>query len=165
VLAEEGRRDVRRRHPGRAHAVRDTRHAPLATRHARVAKPNHSRTPQPRANAQGALQPLVARAAQRRLADGGALPLEARPLTLTVHASAPHEAAQRDGCSGRKTDLTPAHVPKDMGHDRSKDLASVEQAFRTCTTAHLAVRPICFRREARTRAHALVVLLASQIMR
>ena len=64
-----------------------------------------------------------------------------------------------------KTDLTPAQAPKEMVHDRYKDLASVEQAFRTCKTAHLEVRPLFLRREARTRAHALVVMLAYQIMR
>src|SRR5947208_14687272 len=52
-----------------------------------------------------------------------------------------------------------------MVHDRYKDLASVEQAFRTCKTAHLEVRPIFLRREARTRAHALVVMIAYQIIR
>jgi transposase len=47
-----------------------------------------------------------------------------------------------------------------MVHDRYKDLASVEQAFRTCKTVHLEVRPIFLRLEARTRAHAFVVMLA-----
>jgi hypothetical protein len=63
-----------------------------------------------------------------------------------------------------KTDLTPAQAPKEMVHDRYKDLASVESAFRTCKTAHLEVRPIFLRREARTRAHAFVVMLAYQII-
>jgi len=64
-----------------------------------------------------------------------------------------------------KTDLRPAQAPTELVHARYKALASVEHAFRTCTTAHLAVRPIFLRREARPRAHALVVMLASQIMR
>jgi hypothetical protein len=63
-----------------------------------------------------------------------------------------------------KTDLTPAQANKEIVHDRYKDLASVEQAFRTCKTAHLEVRPIFLRREARTRAHAFVVMLACQII-
>jgi hypothetical protein len=62
------------------------------------------------------------------------------------------------------TDLTPAQAPKEMVHDRYKELASVERAFRTCTTAHREVRPIFLRREARTRAHAFVVMLAYQII-
>ena len=64
-----------------------------------------------------------------------------------------------------KTDLTPQQAPKELVHDRYKDLASVEHAFRTCKTAHLEVRPIFLRREERTRAHALVVMLAYQIIR
>jgi hypothetical protein len=63
------------------------------------------------------------------------------------------------------TDLTPAQAPKERVHDRYKDLASVEQAFRACKTGHLEVRPLCLRRAARTRAHAFVVLLAYQSMR
>jgi len=64
-----------------------------------------------------------------------------------------------------KTDLTPQQAKKELVHDRYKDLASVEHAFRTCKTAHLEVRPIFLRREARTRAHAFVVMLAYQIIR
>jgi len=52
-----------------------------------------------------------------------------------------------------------------MGHDRSKDLASVEPALRTCQTGHLEVRPLCLRRAERTRAPALVVMLAYPIIR
>jgi hypothetical protein len=63
-----------------------------------------------------------------------------------------------------KTDLTPAQAEKELVHARYKDLASVEHACRTCKTAHLEVRPIFLRREARTRAHAFVVLLAYQII-
>jgi hypothetical protein len=63
-----------------------------------------------------------------------------------------------------KTDLTPQQAKKEIVHDRYKDLASVEHAFRTCKTAHLEVRPIFLRREARTRAHAFVVMLAYQII-
>src|SRR2546425_3877802 len=165
VLADEGVRYVLRRHPVRAQEVRDTRHAKLATLQAHVAKQNHYLTAHPRANAQGALQKLVARAEKLRIADWVELILEERALKLTVNASAQHEAGKLDGCSVLKTDLPPAQAPKEMVHDRYKDLASVEQAFRTCKTAHLEVRPIFLRREARTRAHALVVMLAYQIMR
>ena len=165
VLTEEGIRYVLRRNPVRAQEVRDTRHAKLATLQAQVAKQNQYLTDHPRANAQGAGQKLVARAEKLRIADGVELTLEERALKLTVNASAQQEAAKLDGCYVRKTDLPPAQAPKEMVHDRYQDLASVEQAFRTCKTAHLEVRPIFLRREARTRAHALVVMLAYQIIR
>src|SRR5215831_11162043 len=164
VLADEGIRYVLRRNPVRAHEVRDTRHAKLATLQAQVAKQNQYLTDHPRANAQGALQKLVARAEKLRIADWVALTVAERAITLTIKEDAQTEAAKLDGCYVLKTDLRPAQAPKELVHDRYKDLASVEHAFRTCKTAHLEVRPIFLRREARTRAHAFVVMLAYQII-
>jgi hypothetical protein len=165
VLADEGIRYVLRRNPVRAQEMRDTRHAKLATLQAQVAKQNQYLTDHPRANAQGALQKLVARAEKLRIADWVALTVAERAITLTIKEDARTEAAKLDGCYVLKTDLMPAQAPKELVHDRYKDLASVEHAFRTCKTAHLEVRPIFLRREARTRAHALVVMLAYQIIR
>src|SRR5215510_9796135 len=164
VLTEEGIRYVLRRNPLRAQDMRDTRHAKLATLQAQVAKQNQYLIDHPRAHAQGALQKLVARAAKLRIADWVALTVAERAITLTIKEDAQTEAAKLDGCSVLKTDLTPTQAPKELVHDRYKDLASVEHAFRTCKTAHLAVRPIFLRREARTRAHACVVMLAYQII-
>jgi hypothetical protein len=164
VLADEGLRYVLRRNPVRAQEVRDTRHAKLAMLQAHVAKSNQYLTDHPRAHAQGALQKLVARAKHLRIADWVELTVAERAITLTVHEDAKTEAAKLDGCYVLKTDLTPAQAPKEMVHDRYKDLASVEQAFRSCKTVHLEVRPIFLRLAERTRAHAFVVMLAYQII-
>jgi hypothetical protein len=164
VLADEGIRYVLRRNPVRAQEVRDTRHAKLAQLQAQVAMKNQYLTDHPRANAQGALQKLVARTEKLRIADWVELTLTERVITLTIKEDAQQEAAKLDGCYVLKTDLTPTQAPKEMVHERYKDLASVEQAFRTCKTGHLEVRPIFLRREARTRAHAFVVMLAYQII-
>jgi hypothetical protein len=164
VLADEGLRYVLRRNPVRAQEVRDTRHATLATLQAQVAKQNQYLTDHPRANAQGAVQKLVARATTLRIADWVELTLAERAITLTVNTRAQQEAAKLDGCYVLKTDLTPQQAHKEIVHERYRDLASVAQAFRSCKTAHLEVRPIFLRREARTRAHAFVVMLAYQII-
>src|SRR5262252_71589 len=164
VLADEGLRYVLRRNPVRAQEMRDTRHAKLATLQAQVAKQNQYLTDHPRANAQGALQKLVTKAEKLRLADWVELTVEERSITLAINEDAQTEAAKLDGCYVLKTDLTPQQAHKELVHDRYKELASVEQAFRTCKTAHLEVRPIFVRREARTRAHAFVVMLAYQIV-
>src|SRR6266487_2268794 len=164
VLADEGLRYVLRRNPVRAQEVRDTRHAKLATLQAQGAKQNQYLTDHPRAKAQGAWQKLVARAKTLRIADWVELTLVERAITLTVNASVQQEEAKLDGCYVLKTDLTPQQAKKELVHDRYKDLASVEHAFRTCKTAHLEVRPIFLRREARTRAHTFVVMLAYQII-
>jgi transposase len=165
VLADEGIRYVLRRNPVRAQEVRENRQAKLAKLQALVAQHNHYLKEHPRADAQGALQKLVARAQKLRLADWVELTLEERSITLTVNVSAQQEEAKLDGCYVLKTDLTPAQAHKEMVHDRYKDLASVERAFRSCKTVHLEVRPIFLRLEKRTRAHALVVMLAYQIIR
>src|SRR5215468_8412944 len=164
VLADECGRYVLRRNPVRAQEVGENRQAKLATLQALVAKQNRYLTEHPRADAQGAVQKLVARAKTLRLADWVDLTLEERSITLTVNASVQQEEAKLDGCYVLKTDLTPSQAPKEIVHDRYKDLASVERAFRSCKTAHLEVRPIFLRREARTRAHAFVVMLAYQII-
>jgi hypothetical protein len=164
VLAEEGIRYVLRRNPVRAEEMRATRQAKLATLQAQVAKQNQYLTDHPRANAQGALQKLVARAEKLRLAGWVELTVAERAITLTIKEDAQTEVAKLDGCYVLKTDLTPQQANKEIVHDRYKDLAAVERAFRTCKTAHLEVRPIFLRREARTRAHAFVVMLAYQII-
>jgi hypothetical protein len=141
-LADEDVRYVLRRNPVRAQEVREKRQAKLATLQALVAKHNHSLTEHPRADAPGAVQQLVARAQTLHLSDWGELTLEERAVTLTVNASAQQEAAKLDGGSVLKTALTPQQAKKELVHDRYKALASVEPAFRTCKTAHRAVRPI-----------------------
>src|SRR5438093_620559 len=98
VLTDEGLRYVLRRNPVRAQEVRDTRHATLATLQAQVAKQNQYLTDHPRANAQGALQKLVARAKTLRIADWVELTVAERVLTLTVHEDAQTVAAKLDGC-------------------------------------------------------------------
>jgi hypothetical protein len=148
----------------RAQEVRDTRHAKLATLQAQVAKQNQDLTDHPRAKVQGAVQKLMARAPKLRIADWVELTVAERSITLALNEDAQTEAAQLDGCYVLKTDLTPQQANKELVHDRYNELAAVEQAFRTCKTAHLAVRPLFLRREARTRAQAFVVLRAYQII-
>src|SRR6266567_5023817 len=99
VLTEEGIRYVLRRNPVRAQEVRDTRHAKLATLQAQVAKQNQYLTDHPRANAQGAVQKLVARAEKLRIADWVKLTVAERAMTLTIKEDAQQEAAKLDGCS------------------------------------------------------------------
>src|SRR5262244_3624873 len=91
VLTEEGLRYVLRWNPVRAQAVRDTRHAKLTTLQALVAKHNPYLTDHPRANAQGALQKLVAKAEKLRLADWVELTVEERSITLAINEDAQTE--------------------------------------------------------------------------
>ena len=70
------------------------------------------------------------------------------------------EAARLDGCYALRTDLPKTAADKTVVHDRYKDLAHVEWAFRDSKTVQLEMRPVYLRDEDRTRGHALVVMLA-----
>jgi len=54
-----------------------------------------------------------------------------------------------------KTDLSSTAASKELIHQRYKDLALVEWAFRTSKTVQLEMRPIYVRLASRTRGHAL----------
>ena len=56
-------------------------------------------------------------------------------------------------------------MDKESVHARYKDLAMVEEAFRTCKTGHLELRPIYVRKPGRTRAHVFVVMLSYLLVR
>jgi len=103
----------------------------------------------------------------RRLKIDGWLGVEAdgRRLRLVVDEKKREEASRFDGCYVIKTDLPVSAASTQVVHDRYKDLAQVEQAFRTCKTVHLEMRPIYVRKEASTRGHVLVVMLAYLIRR
>jgi len=86
-----------------------------------------------------------------------------RVITVKVYEEYLAEVAELDGCYVLKTDLATDVASKEVIHDRYKDLAQVETAFRTMKTGHLEMRPIYVRKESRTRGHAFVVMLAYRL--
>ena len=81
-------------------------------------------------------------------------------LELVIDEMALKEAAKLDGCYVIKTDLSAETASAKTVHDRYKDLAEVERAFRTFKNGHLEVQPTFVRTEASTRGHVFVVMLA-----
>jgi hypothetical protein len=119
----------------------------------------------PRAKAATAEKALRAKIAQLKIEGWLGVEAEGRRVKLVLNQLALEEAAKLDGCYVIKTDLPESAASKQVVHDRYKDLAEVEQAFRTCKTAHLETRPIHVRTAEHTRGHVLVVLLAYLIRR
>lgn len=75
------------------------------------------------------------------------------------------QLAALDGCYAMKTNLCKQTVKPKVIHDRYKDLAHVEYAFKNIKTEQLHVRPIYLRREDRTRAHVFVCSLAYKVIK
>jgi len=118
----------------------------------------------PRAHVEVALRKIDQRLQKLRLSSWLGVSASGRELSLVEDAEALAEKSKLDGCYVLKTDLQQQVVSKEVVHDRYKDLALVEWAFRSSKTVHLEVRPIYVRRESRTRGHVFVVMLAYLII-
>lgn len=90
---------------------------------------------------------------------------QGRVVSLEKDDQALNEESKLDGCYVIKTDLSKEEADKQVVHDRYKDLALVEKAFRDWKMVILEVRPIYVRIEESTRAHTVVVMLAYKITR
>lgn len=164
-VQQEGVRYVLRRNPQRAEQLAASR----AGKQARVERLRQERNQylagHPRAKVATAEKALRAKVAQLKLEAWLDVKTEERSLQLSVNQAALEEASRLDGCYVIKTDLPESAASKQVVHDRYKDLTAVEQAFRTCKTAHLETRPIYVRTAEHTRGHVLVVMLAYLIRR
>jgi hypothetical protein len=118
-----------------------------------------------RARVAVAVREVRAKIAALKIASWLEVEAEDRHVRLRVDETALAAEAHLDGCYVIKTDLPASVADTKTVHDRYKDLAEVERAFRTCKTAHLEVRPVYVRSEASTRGHVLVVMLAYLIVR
>lgn len=164
-VEHEGVRYVLRRNPLRAAQLAASR----ADKQARVEQLCQQRNQylkeHPRARVATAEKALRAKIEQLKIGAWLEVQTEGRRLQLTVNRAALEEAARLDGCYVLKTDLPASAAAAEVVHERYKDLAEVEQAFRTCKTAHLETRPIYVRTAESTRGHVLVVMLAYLIRR
>ena len=87
-----------------------------------------------------------------------------RTLELIESGEALKEQSRLDGCYVLKTNVSVEQADTKCVHDRYKDLAMVEHAFRTCKTDFLEVRPVYVRNEKNSRGHVFVVMLAYMIV-
>lgn len=164
VTDQDGSRYVLRRNPARADEIANSRCAKYEALSRAVTDTNAYLAAHQRANAAGHLEKLTGRAEKLKIHSWVTLSIKDRSILLAKDADALGEASKLDGCYVLKTDLPQATAPKETIHDRYKDLALVERAFRDSKTVQLEMRPIHVRLESRTRGHALVVMLAYSII-
>ena len=91
--------------------------------------------------------------------------LQLGKITLQTDEAKLRELSSLDGCYCLTTNVSAEEMDKESVHARYKDLAMVEEAFRTCKTGHLELRPIYVRKPGRTRAHVFVVMLSYLLVR
>jgi hypothetical protein len=160
VEGSEGERYVLRRNPARAGELAASRADKLKTLRATAEAAGAYLNEHPRAAAQTQLARLRAKSKALHLDKFVTVAEQERRVVVRVDEAALAEAARLDGCYALRTDLPKTVVAKEIVHDRYKDLAQVEWAFRDSKTVQLEMRPVYLRDENRTRGHALLVMLA-----
>lgn len=165
VKTHEGLRYVLRRNPARAQEIKKSREDKLNALKREIAKQNHYLKGHPRSGVDVSLRKLNARSKQLKISDWVLLSASEREITLAIDNDILTEEAKLDGCYVLKTDLSEATATKETIHNRYKDLALVESAFRTSKTVELELRPIHVRLATRTRGHAFVVMVAYRIVK
>ena len=157
-------RYILRRNPQRALEMQQSRQSKQASLEKLIKEKNSYLENKPKARMDVALKDAQARAAKLKINGWISLKAQERKLVLEVDEPALAEAKKLDGCYVIKTDLLADWATTQAVHDRYKDLALVEQNFRTCKTVELEMRPVHVRLESSTRGHALVVMLAHRLI-
>ena len=160
-------RYILRCNPIRQDEIRATRRSKLDAVRALIEAQNEYLDRHPKAQAAVARRKVAEKIAKLRLhgfvSVAGAAD-NPRELLLEIDEDARAEAEKLDGCYVIKTDVEAARAPKERVHERYKDLAEVEWAFRTAKKSFLETQPVYVRCEKSTRGHVLVVMLAYMIV-
>lgn len=119
----------------------------------------------PGAKEQVALQAVENKASQLKIDQCLEIQCKEREITVKILEDKIKEIAQLDGCYVIKSNLPESLASTDTLHDRYKDLAMVEQAFRTMKQAFEEIRPIYVRKKKRTRGHVFVCMLAYMVIK
>lgn len=157
-------RYILRKNPRRAKEAGANRSERLEKALATLATEARALSSSARKDAKKAYDRMVVMLAKLKVSGYIELSLKGRELSFAVDEEALTRARALDGCYCIKTDLSKEELKMEGIHDRYKDLALVESAFRTLKTGLLEIRPLNHRKATRTRAHAFICMLAYMII-
>ncbi len=159
-IESDGIRYILRRNPKRVEEIAQTRHEKIHKVQRFITRQNEYLAQHQRAKVAVALRKSTQWLQQLKLSEFAHVEAQERQLSLTLDAKKHAAISALDGCYVIKTELPQEEVAAETVHQRYKDLAFVEQGFRTIKTGLLETRPIFVRKEHRTKGHVLVVMLA-----
>lgn len=165
VKGEEGVRYILRKNPIRSEEIKANRESKIAFVKNLLNTQNLYLKEHKKANPTVALKKVEAKISKLKLNKIITTSLKGRTLNIVVNEIAQEEESKLDGCYVVKTNIPKESISAQLAHDRYKDLAKVEFAFRTLKTTIEEIRPIYVRKENRTRGHVLVAMLAYMIVK
>lgn len=163
IETAEGIRYILRRNPLRRDEIRSNREEMIDKGKRLMGEQNKYLREHGKAKPEVALRKVRRYLSRRKLDKFCVVDLEDRRLSFEVEAERRAEQEKLDGCYVIKTDLKKGDAEAQEIHNRYKDLALVEQAFRTSKTVLLEERPVYVRKASRTRGHTFIVMLAYMI--
>ena len=164
-VEHEGIRYILRRNPLRAVELATSRARRISAVQVFAEQQNRYLADHPGADAFKAIQRVWEKSSKLQVDGFMKTTCPERTIKVEIDEQYLAQVQELDGCYALKTDLPIEDVPAQTVHERYKDLTQVEQAFRTCKTGHLEVRPIYVRKESRTRGHVFIVMLAYLVRR
>jgi transposase len=164
-VESDGVRYVLRRNPQRAEDLKRSRQDKHSSVSRLLGKKNCYLAEHRRAKTEVAQREVASKIVRLKLEGWLKVVAAGRELRLEEDSQALAEAARLDGCYVVKSNLPQQYADAQTVHDRYKDLALIEQVFRTSKTVLLEMRPWFVPTEKNTRGHALVVMLAYLIAR
>jgi hypothetical protein len=165
IITNAGERYVCRRNPFRASEISENRKNKIERVECEIRKMNAYLAAHPKSKPATAMKKVNSLIKRLKMSGWMNALIKSATVKVKINNEKLEEASKLDGCYALKTDLPPEMADKNVIHDRYKDLAFVEQAFRTSKTVELEMRPIYLRDGGRTKGHVLVVMLAYQIVR
>jgi len=153
-------RYILRRNPQRVKEIAANREDKLhkvqeLTEHKKQYLKNHAR-----AKVEIAVRKIGEKISQLEIEDWVQVTSRGHDIELKINAEALKETAELDGCYVIKTDVAQSVAAAEVIHDRYKDLAWVEKAFRTMKNGHLKIQPSFVQTEESTRGYVFVMMLA-----
>ena len=161
----EGERYIIRQNPVRKKEIVQNRESRISFVIRKIAEKNDYLKIHTRAKKDTALRQLEALVNKRKLTGVVQVIDQGDEISYVINQAKKKEAGILDGCYVIKTDVPKEIVPAQTIHDRYKDLAEVEHAFRTFKTGHEEIRPVYVRKKDRTRGHVLICMLGYIVLK
>jgi len=164
-VESEGKRYILRRNPKMAQRTRGRRSDQLRRVQQKVDSRNEEVARSKRAKPEVSLRQAEQWLKTYHLDTHVKAVLEDRMVKLMVDQVALDDRSSLDGCYVVSTDIPKEAASAETVWDRYGGLQQVEQDFRTMKTTLLELRPIFLRKANRTRAHAVITMLALKVAR
>lgn len=163
IQDETGTRYILRKNPVRAIEIAKNRLEKIIKCENKLVEKNKYLQEHPKAKVEVATRNLNNLFKKLKVSGICSVEAEGRVLSFIRDEEKFEEAEKLDGCSVVKTNVSPKMLDMRHAHDRYKDLAKVESAFRTMKTTLEEIRPLHVQLETRTRGHVFICSLAYMI--